>query len=282
MKLSNIFKLSFLAILISFSFSSCLKDKEIIQDKTPELKLVTTLKGDNHDVEIYTHNGKLKKGYNEIFFQVKNEFGAYLRHNPIKWTPVMKMTNMSHSTPASNLTAMPGSPLTSMGYIIFNMASNEQDYWTLKVDYTVDGQINQVEGTIEVEDVTDSRIVQSINATDSNRYVLAMIEPAKPKEGKNEMIAALYQMEDMMNFVPVEGFKILIDPRMPNMGNHDSPNNIDLTSSGSGIYHGAVNFTMTGYWKINLQLENKDAEIISGNPVTEEQESSEIFFDLKL
>ena len=42
-------------------------------------------------------------------------------------------------------------------------------------------------------------------------------------------------MESMMSFPVVEDYKILLDPRMPSMGNHTSPNNEDLVSSAEKI-----------------------------------------------
>jgi len=38
---------------------------------------------------------------------------------------------------------------------------------------------------------------------------------------------------------------------------------------------------MTGYWKINLQLENDLGEIVKGEPVTDSNEASTIFLELE-
>jgi hypothetical protein len=69
---------------------------------------------------------------------------------------------------------------------------------------------------------------------------------------------------------------------MPSMGNHGSPNNVDLTQSTSDeFYHGKLSLTMTGYWKINLQLVNASNDVLKGETVTESNEASSIFFEVE-
>ncbi|MCY1554953.1 hypothetical protein D9M68_915670 [compost metagenome] len=65
------------------------------------------------------------------------------------------------------------------------------------------------------------------------------------------------------------------------MGNHSSPNNVDLTSGTTEFYEGKLSLTMTGYWKINLQLEAPDGRILKGEAVTESHEASSIFFEVE-
>lgn len=67
----------------------------------------------------------------------------------------------------------------------------------------------------------------------------------------NDFTAALYKMENMMTFTPVADYMISVDPRMPGMGNHSSPNNEDLTyNSATQMYDGKLSLTMTGYWRV--------------------------------
>src|SRR5690625_7098417 len=74
------------------------------------------------------------------------------------------------------------------------------------------------------------------------------------------MVAAIYTMENMHQYSLINDYVLKIDPRMPGMGNHGSPNNQDLTQGADLFYHGKLSLTMTGYWKINLILENERSE----------------------
>jgi hypothetical protein len=57
---------------------------------------------------------------------------------------------------------------------------------------------------------------------------------------------------------------IAITPEMPSMG-HGSPNNVDPVYTADGRYEGKVNFTMTGYWKVNMVIRDAEDVIIKDN-----------------
>ena len=96
------------------------------------------------------------------------------------------------------------------------------------------------------------------------------------------MKIGVWKMENMMSFPMVNDYTVKIDPRMPSMGNHSSPNNENATQSNPGdFYEGKLSLTMTGYWKINLQLAKADGTILKGEEITSTVESSSIFFEIE-
>ncbi|HBC03099.1 MAG TPA: hypothetical protein DC015_02610 [Aequorivita sp.] len=98
----------------------------------------------------------------------------------------------------------------------------------------------------------------------------------------NDLQAVLYKMESMMSFPIVENNRITVDPRMPGMGNHSSPNNEDLTyTTATKMYDGKLSLTMTGYWKINLKLMNSSGETLKGEDVTVANPESSLYFELE-
>lgn len=70
------------------------------------------------------------------------------------------------------------------------------------------------------------------------------------------------------------------------MGNHTSPNNQDLTQRDDGLYHGVVNYTMTGNWTLNFILVNQNGLIVKGTEVPTtftpgvEGAKSELYIDI--
>ena len=56
-----------------------------------------------------------------------------------------------------------------------------------------------------------------------------------------------------MSFPAVNDLTVAIEPEMPSM-DHGSPNNIDPTLLEAGHYKGRVNFTMTGWWRVHINL----------------------------
>jgi hypothetical protein len=57
----------------------------------------------------------------------------------------------------------------------------------------------------------------------------------------------------MMSWPALEMLNIEIDPEMPTMG-HGSPNNVNPIDMGEGHYLGKVNFTMSGFWRVNMKF----------------------------
>jgi hypothetical protein len=167
------------------------------------------------------------------------------------------------------------------GYIVFQMPQNSTEYWDLKIDYSINETNYTVTDIIDVP-ATEKRVVSSFMGTDNIRYIVALVEPKNPKVALNDMTVGIFKMENMMHFPKVNQYKLKIDPRMPSMGNHGSPNNVDLTQSTSDeLYHGKLSLTMTGYWKINLQLLNASNEVLKGEAVTDANEASTLFFEIE-
>lgn len=271
----------FLTVLITVS---CTKDADpvIPPDELGTLQLVKSIPADDHRVELYTADGKLRTGYNQVFFQIKKPDGSLVSNTTaVTWTPVMQMMGMSHSCPASSIAAKEDAQYTYAGYIIFQMAGNDMEYWELSVDFTLNSTPYTAKDEITVEEAS-KRVVESFQGSDEKRYILALVEPASPRVAVNDMVCALYRMESMMDFVPVDQYKIRIDPRMPGMGNHSSPNNEDLTwQEADKLYYGKLSLTMTGYWKINLRLEDSAGNVLKGEEVTEANPGSSIYFEIE-
>lgn len=283
LKMIHLKTLKYLLVLFAFAFlASCTNDEEI---KTPtseleNLQLAKTIKNENHIIDFYTASGTFKTGYNAISFQIKDTNGNLINNATATWSPVMRMTNMSHSCPFSDISKKQNAQATYQGAIVFQMAGNETEHWELTLNYTVNNQTYTITDQINVI-AAPKRVVESFQATDGSRYVLALVEPTKPMVGSNDIKAVLYKMESMMSFVAVDGYKIKIDPRMPGMGNHGSPNNIDLTQVPNGFYQGKLNLTMTGLWRINLQVANAEDNIIKGDEITGTTTNSSIYFELE-
>lgn len=278
-------KLFIAALILSLSFTSCSKsddDQKVEENPLADYNMLTTIKANGHDIQIYSEQEQFTLGYNELFIRIKDDASdTYIKNADIAWTPLMHMTGMMHSCPASALTITTDTSIYS-GFVVFQMPGNADEYWELTLDYKINGQDFGAVERVEVTSPADGyRRVNSFMGSDDARYILAMMS-IKPKEGVNDFSALLFKMENMMSFPVVKDYKIDVDPRMPGMGNHTSPNNADLIYDDAfKSYKGKLNFTMTGYWKINLKLENSSGETLKGEDVTEENESSSLFFEIE-
>lgn len=282
--MKSIIKNTVIAIAFFGLLTSCSSDDDTpITNEIENLVKIQDLSNNEHTIELYSKTGVLEQGYNAISIRIKNNnSGEYFNNNEVsvQWNPVMQMMSMQHSCPKSEIVKTNGKQTLLNGFIVFQMASNTSEYWTLTIDYSVNGNNYSVTEDVNVF-LSDKQRVTSFVGTDDVRYVLALIEPQTPSVAVNDMVAGLFKMENMMNFSVVNDYTIKIDPRMPSMGNHGSPNNVDLTQGLDNFYHGKLSLTMTGYWKINLQLLNQENEILKGEEVTTENESSSLYLEVE-
>ncbi len=262
------------------ALSACTSDDNQTTREPENFVLAREISNSEHQIEIYTATGQFVQGHNDIYFKIRDrESGNYLPGAQMTVLPLMQMTMMQHSCPVTAVTSSSANPEIYATRIIFQMAGNDMEGWTLKVDYTLNGNAYSAEGAIDVLPSV-LRTVNSFTGSDGSKYVMALVGPATPSVAMNEMVVAVYRMESMMDFAPVSGYTVKIDPRMPGMGNHSSPNNTDLVQSGE-FYSGTLSLTMTGLWRINMILESADGTPVKGEAVTETNPQSSLYFELE-
>ena len=271
-------------LFMAFTFTSC-SDNDDILVKTNELDGLTKFKeitNTIHTIELYSYTGALTQGYNEVKLRIKdNATNSYIKNATVSWMPVMHMAMMNHSCPKSEVSKISTDGTLYEGYIMFQMAQNTTEYWDLKVDYSINGVDYTTTSVIDVP-ASAKRTVNTFTGTDGVKYLVAYAAPHQPSVAINNMIVGVWKMQDMMTFPVVDGYTLKIDPRMPSMGNHSSPNNIHATqTTAGGLYTGKLSLTMTGYWKINLQLAKPDGTIVKGEEITDTVQSSSIFFEIE-
>lgn len=281
--MKTIYKWALIALSLAL-ITSCNKE----ETKHPEnenifetLYKITEQSFENHKLEIFTKEKFLNTGYNSLYFRFTAlEDNTYFIPSGFEWSPIMYMHEMHHGAPsgANLINEKPYQYLES--YAVFQMASGGEDYWTLFLEYEWNGNIYSFEKEVEVKQ-NNRQKVSVFEGNDNQSYILALVAPENPKIGINTIKTVLYTSQDMHEFYPVEEYTIKIDPRMPSMGNHSSPDNEDLNHENNGIYTGKVNFSMTGYWRLNLQVLNAANEIIKGEEITEDTPSSTVYLEVE-
>lgn len=201
-------------------------------------------------------------GFNKVYFFLTDSItGKPVTNADINLTPVMDMGMKTHSCPFENpvLTSIPG---LYEGAIVFTMPSGDMGEW--RVELTVEDKdtdrFGDVVFDVDVKSVTPSAIY-SFTTEASGKFFVAIDIPNMPKVGVNDIDVVVYRSSED-NFIPVEDLSIAMEPEMPSM-DHGSPNNQNPVYTSKGHYLGKANFTMTGEWRINLDLASEDEEIKS-------------------
>ena len=282
MKLKYIFPILFIALLNVSCSSDNDDDDSRITNEVTGLTKIQDLINDTHTIELFNTTGQFKTGYNAISLRViDNATNSYVEDANLSWIPMMQMPTMEHSSPKSTITKTLGKDTVYDGFIIYQMTNLDGSGWSLTVNYTINGIDYTVTDAITVLQ-NDNQNSASFMGSDDSRYIVALVEPNDPKIAINDLKVGLFKMENMMTFPVVEDFTITLDPRMPGMGNHTSPNNTDLTyNSAEQMYNADLALTMTGYWVLNLKLLNTNGEVLKGEDVTEENTQSSLYLELE-
>ncbi len=280
-RIYNFMAVAATALLLSLTSCSGSSDSPVV-DELANISKFQEITNANHTIELYSHLGGLQQGYNEISIRIKDKAtGNYIKNASVTWQPLMHMTMMTHACPYSEVEKVTPAGTLYEGYIVFQMAQNATEYWDLQINYTIDGTDYTATDVIDVPASTDRR-VSSFTGTDGTKYIVAYAEPHHPKVAVNDIIVGIFKMQDMMHFPVADGYTLEIDPRMPSMGNHGSPNNVAATQTApGGLYTGKMSLTMTGYWKINLKLISPDGAILKGESITDTVTESSLYFDFE-
>lgn len=280
MKFKYIVSILFVA-LFATSCSTDDNDESIINEVEGLVK-IQEITNSTHTIELYNQSGMFKTGFNNISIRIKeNATNTYVEDASISWLPMMQMPKMQHSCPKSAISKVEGKDTVYDGYFVCQMTNLDGSGWSLTLDYTINDVDFMVTDTIKVMQ-SEKQNVTSFKGSDDNSYIIALIAPNTPKIAVNKLKVGLFKMETMLSFPEVKNYKITLNPRMPGMGNHSSPNNTDLIySAADQMYHADLSLTMTGYWILNLKLFNAENEILKGEDVTDTNEKSSLYLELE-
>ena len=251
----------------------------------PELS--TEIDG-KYNVFAYTRNGSFHNGYNEIYFvATKKATGNYIKNFELtNITPIMHMVKMDkfHSTPTGPAAESFDNGILAVkrSWVSFLMNTSEAGSWTLSYDALVLGK----EGKVEKKDIVVNALpdgqawLKSFKVGDDN-YFLSLVNPSDWKTGTNTIKAYISKKSDPITTpyaLATETFTVEIDPRMPDMGNHTSPDNTPLVKQQDGSYQGTISLTMTGLWRIHLTVKDAKGNVVAGG----EEELSSLYWDVTL
>jgi len=161
-----------------------------------------------------------------------------------------------------------GLPALKRGWVSFLMNSGDAGSWTLAYDASVLGTDGSADATeINVEPLPDGQKWLQSFKVGNDAYILSLVKPTEWKTGSNPIRAYVSKKSNPITTpyaLATEQFTIDIDPRMPDMGHHGSPDNAPLRRQADGSYAGTVNLTMTGLWRIHLTVRDSQGNVVAG------------------
>jgi len=240
---------------LTLSLAACEKDEDPGPEKVNLQSIVKAGSQAGHFTVELLAKETLFQGYNKLYLDIrKNSGNSRVTQASVKLLPLMHMTMMTHAAPAENPKDIPNDDGYFEGAVVFIMPSNPDEGWTLEVALDAGGEKDTVSLAIpEVKGLEEAREFNVVSEATGRTYFVSLVEPSAPKVGLNEIEFTVHYRENMLSFPAAEDLSIAIEPEMPSM-NHGSPNNVNPVHTGNGHYKGKVNFTMTGWWRVNIDL----------------------------
>lgn len=256
---------AFLALLIgALTMTSCKKEEVEPTDNdnntsttvdTTMYLISTGATTNGETVQLFALEQQLTTGHTQLFAKVKDATGALLTNATVSFMPMMDMGSMQHSAPVVQ-PIYNSATSTYGGAVVFQMSS-------LGGNWTIDVDVNGTAATFDVTvDESATKVVGVYSGTDGVNYVVSLTRPITWEVGMNDLELMVHKKESMMSWPAVDDLDIVLEPEMPSMG-HGSPNNVNPVHIAEGYYQGEVNFTMTGDWRLHLQLLRAGVEIHS-------------------
>ncbi len=230
----------------------------------------------------YTSGGSLHVGYNDLWVVVtKLKNANYVKEFTLQSiTPLMTMQmasgmTMQHSAPtggdAEGVTDQPSA--LKHTWVSFLMAAEGDDKWELSYSLSVQGgETHMITKAVNVAALPEGQSwLKSFKDESGDTYFLSLVSPDKWQTGSNDIRAYVSRKSTpATDPYPVADrvFTIDIDPRMPDMGGHTSPDNEALTLQDDDSYLGKINLTMTGLWRIYLTVKDEDGNLVAGGDNT--------------
>ena len=244
-----------------------------------------------YEIRVYSRTGTLHVGYNDLYFVgTKKTTGNYIKFVEItNLTPLMFMSkmNMYHSTPVTDEVTFLDTKLAAVkhGWVSFLMSTSENGSWTLAYDAEVLKKKGRLNATgITVSALPDGQVWLKNFKVGDDTYFLSLANAVDLKTGTNTIKAYVSKKSNPITTpyaLATEQFTIETDPRMPDMGNHTSPDNTSLTRQLDGSYRGTINLTMTGLWRIHLTVKDAQGNIVAGGDSQKDGYSS-LFWDVTI
>lgn len=285
-------KAIFFLTAVCLSVASCTKEKTDYEAEIDtvvaghyEFKEAVAINSDGYHISIEALNGTFYKGYNEIRLKVMNtRTSEKANASAATFLPVITNVDGSQaSCPHKYDLAYNSGDQYFSGYTVFTNEGDTGESWELYISFTINDQTYSAKQTITVQEQTNKNLnMKTFTGKDGGQYCIALVAPQKPKVAENELVAGIYKFNQptsppsgsfpdpsQFSYTEINGYTLQLDPRMPepSMGNHSSINNKDLTQQSDGLYHGVVNYTMTGNWTLNFIILNQNGKILKGTEV---------------
>ena len=223
--------------------------------------------GEATKVELWS-DSEISTGYQKFFVALYDSVTKKpITRSIVKILPLLYEKDngsiVSSSVPVENPDSFDATQTLFQCAAIFSTPTyGDLAFWKINIMVKKAGQdeFSEVQMSIYVKPSVYDR-VKTVTASDGTKLYIAFIPPLSPKLDINDFEIIINHSADLFTYHYDNTHSIDVIVEMPS-SKERSTNNIDPTYVRNGHYKGRVNFTKSGIWRINLNL-NKNGKTVS-------------------
>jgi hypothetical protein len=267
----------FSVLSVTFVMAGCTKNSSstspasAARDNWPTISGGTAVSATHRIRAEILSKDSLHEGYDSLAVVLRDSVsGKVITNANVGWFPEMNMGTMHHSAPVDNYNSAAGADSLFRAGILFIMASDSMDGWTLRVRvddrrYDSLGVFNDsIDFPVWVRSVSPSPLIWW-KGPDSLNRVAAILSPKIPVTGTNTLELFIGRSVTMLDWRADSAWTVSFVPTMPTMDNMTSPNNVDPTATGGAHYKGKVNFNMSGFWRLTFTFRQTTSSFVAAD-----------------
>lgn len=258
-------------LLLLFVLSSC-RESAVAPPPVDNFKEIASanLPGD-YNISLFINSGdSLTTGYNDIFLKVKKN-STEQNSGYVKFFPKMWMTpTYMHSTAVSERFNYENSSGYYKGYSVFSMVTDPLQgvVWYGVFTY-VDGQgnsfVQQDSTPLYTSNHPEKQWRFFFDSTDQSVYMFTLVNPFSASVGLNDITVLLHKTEPHL-IVHQELHDAVMSISVYDINTYNqSAGNISPVPGSDGFYHGKINISYSGEWKMCDTIRYQ-GRLITNNP----------------
>lgn len=275
------FRYIWVAAMVAVALVSCSKDDETpkpapspVPVPTPEaLKTVGAQKTGDYTVRLQNTSGTFVMGYNELTLSVVDAHDkAVAVEAPtfVPWMEMFKGNGQGGFTEEVDFKhTCPHTPLTKEGgqwkaQALFQMMTGPSGRWFATLTFKVAGVEHKVERlTFEVKPQTNLALGKVnrfwLHGAKPQTHLYAIVAPAAPKVGENEVVLGIWKMLSYESFPVAEG--LTVEVSLSEKGSTATLQKVTFAYA-DGFYRGKLSYPKAGEYVLRYTLKDAQGNIV--------------------
>lgn len=229
---------------------------------------------DIHRIELYSRDTALYEGYNNILLRIKDKKDNYISYATLEWEIFTTDSIIGFVT---EIKQSLDNPDIYTSFLIFPEIT-QNNTWKLELTYQIQSNFYSATKDLVVNLPNPNKAtVLEKTGIDSNKYLLALVDPYLPISGYNNCSILLYE-KNLGKYTLQKEMDIYV---WCSTDNYTQEEIFELIfRPNTDMYQAKIEIPSAGLWQLNLNIKNKFGESILGEEKSANHPNSSLHFPM--